>query len=294
MMGVYEIINIENGRSYVGSAVNIKRRWWTHVNNLRKGKHDNEHLQRAWDKYGEGAFSFCLLEEVSDKNSLPKREQYYLDALFEAQEEPYNIAKDAVSSMLGLRASEETKRKRSESRKGFRHTEESKRKMSLALTGRKLSHEHIEKMRMARRGNKLSEEQRRKLSASLKGRNFTDEHRRKLSLAARGKVKSDEHRKKLSIALKGRRLSEEMRHKLSAIRKEMGDIASMQCIAAAVEVLSKPYPAFIHQITGEIIPTGYNLCKLCREKGLLQSSMCAVKNGRRHHHRGWTLLKDGM
>ena len=99
MMGVYEIINLENGRSYVGSSHDIKKRWNLHVWNLRKGKHVNRHLQSAWRKWGEGAFSFCVLEIVGRREDLRKREQPWLDLNFEADDNPYNIARDATASM---------------------------------------------------------------------------------------------------------------------------------------------------------------------------------------------------
>lgn len=78
MQGVYKITNTVNGKFYVGSAINIKRRWTVHRYKLRHNKHDNKHLQSAWNKYGESAFEFSIIELCED--SLQK-EQHYLDAL---------------------------------------------------------------------------------------------------------------------------------------------------------------------------------------------------------------------
>ncbi len=66
MRGIYEIVNLADGKasSYVGSSMNIEQRWHQHRHRLRGGRHRNEHLQRAWDKYGEDAFVFSVLEEV--------------------------------------------------------------------------------------------------------------------------------------------------------------------------------------------------------------------------------------
>lgn len=45
--GIYQIRNIVNGKVYIGSAVNIERRWGMHKNRLKAGQHRNIHLQRA-------------------------------------------------------------------------------------------------------------------------------------------------------------------------------------------------------------------------------------------------------
>ena len=39
MQGIYEIINLIDGESYVGRSVNIAQRWEGHVSGLRKGRH---------------------------------------------------------------------------------------------------------------------------------------------------------------------------------------------------------------------------------------------------------------
>ena len=58
------------------------------------------------------------------------------------------------------------------------------------------------------------------------------------------------------------------------------------------EASTRSYPAFIHQITGEIIPAGVNLKALCQKRGLHHGSMSSVKNGRRSSHKHWVLLSE--
>jgi len=94
MQGIYEIINLMSGDSYVGSSVDIKARWNSHVLALQGKYHNNQCLQKAWDEYGEGAFSFCVLEQIQDVDDLRKREQVWLDRAFEAGG-TYNIAGNA-------------------------------------------------------------------------------------------------------------------------------------------------------------------------------------------------------
>jgi hypothetical protein len=69
----------------------------------------------------------------------------------------------------GLKCSEETKRKLSESHKGITHTEETKRKLSESHKGITPSEESRKKMSESRKGISLSKETRKKMSLSKKG-----------------------------------------------------------------------------------------------------------------------------
>ena len=80
MIGVYKILNTVNNKPYIGSSVNIATRWGKHKSLLRYDKHENMKLQNAWNKYGEEAFVFLILEEC-EIDELLIREQYYLDQL---------------------------------------------------------------------------------------------------------------------------------------------------------------------------------------------------------------------
>lgn len=78
--GIYCIINIKNSKRYIGSSKNIRQRLWSHRSKLRKSKHDNAHLQSAWNKYGEQSFDYYILE-VCDERILLKREQWYINTI---------------------------------------------------------------------------------------------------------------------------------------------------------------------------------------------------------------------
>lgn len=174
-MGIYEITNLGDGKttSYVGSSVDIGKRWSEHVWALRNERHYNSHLQAAWDKYGEGAFSFCVLEQVADTENLLEREQYFLDRAFEVGD-TYNIATDATAPMLGRTPSEETRRKigkanaGNQPRLGCRLMEDTKRRISKSLKGRELSEETKQKIGESLRGRKLSEKHKRKIGEAYK------------------------------------------------------------------------------------------------------------------------------
>ena len=76
-IGIYCIENMINGRKYIGLSRNIEQRWNEHRSKLRRGKHANIYLQRAWDNFGENVFKFYIVE-ICDSNILSEREQYYI------------------------------------------------------------------------------------------------------------------------------------------------------------------------------------------------------------------------
>jgi group I intron endonuclease len=140
--GVYKITNKNNGRYYIGSSVNINNRWNEHKRKLKQNKHDNNFLQKSWNKHGEESFLFEIIEYVVDLSKLLEREQHYLDLIAHDKKISYNLCKTA-GNMLGFKHTEESKNKMSNSRignknsLGFKHIEETKNKMSNSHFGLK-------------------------------------------------------------------------------------------------------------------------------------------------------------
>lgn len=117
---IYQILNSINGKFYIGHSQDYDIRWWEHKRKLKANQHDNIHLQRAWNKYGENAFEFILIELVEETQML-EREQYWIDKLGACDIElGYNINPDAS---------------RPPSPKGRVHSTETRLKISNSTTG---------------------------------------------------------------------------------------------------------------------------------------------------------------
>jgi len=80
--GVYKITNLKNGKIYIGSAKHFKVRASQHRSSLVNQKHQNKHLQASWNKWGEDAFLFEVVETVNGSTEeRRKKEQKYIDNL---------------------------------------------------------------------------------------------------------------------------------------------------------------------------------------------------------------------
>ena len=114
---IYAIRNIQNNKRYIGSTINVKKRWSEHQRTLRNGTHHARHLQRAWKKYGEDAFVFELLETDIVYEDLLKKEQTWLNQ--HHTRELYNTTPYVRNGFHG-----------------YHHTAETKQKISQLHTGR--------------------------------------------------------------------------------------------------------------------------------------------------------------
>ena len=63
---VYGIWNKVSNKWYVGATSRWRIRRGQHKKSLQQNKHHSIKLQRAWNKYGEGAFHFLILEETDN------------------------------------------------------------------------------------------------------------------------------------------------------------------------------------------------------------------------------------
>lgn len=143
-MGIYQIINIIDGKRYIGSSNNLQKRRLEHFNKLKNNKHFNYYLQNAYNKYDLQNFKFEVLEFVESEDLLLSREQYYMELYHVCdRHKGYNLIVDATRNI----PSEEIRKKMSEAHKGKyagknnpmygkSHSLETRKKISEALKGK--------------------------------------------------------------------------------------------------------------------------------------------------------------
>ncbi len=164
------------------------RRKNDHWNKLRQNKHINPIMQSAWNKYGEQAFAFEVLELVLPMGPA-NREQYWLNKLKPFGRKGFNIARDASAPTLGRKvnlgrkATPETREKM----RGRKHSLEARERMRQAKLGKKQLPEYVEKRRQAQIGKVRTPEAREKYRQSKLGNKYR-----------LGKEKSPEEREKIS------------------------------------------------------------------------------------------------
>lgn len=245
---IYQIICTSTGKRYIGQTDNAQRRWWEHCSALRRDVHYSRYLQRAWNKYGENAFSFQVIEECQ-LDQLTQREQYWLDFYKPIAPSGFNLNSRAdMPPMLGKS-----------------HTDEARAKMSANAKGRKLSVEHRAKISAGLAGKKKSPESIAKRVAATKGRPYTAETLARMSAAQKGKKASPETRAKLSAIHKGKKHSPERIEKAANAQRREYVVTSPDGVEMRIK----------------------GLAKFCRENGLYSGCMSKVAIGERKHHKGW-------
>ena len=173
-IGIYKIQSqVHPERIYIGSSVNIHKRFSEHRRRLFLNEHDNPKMQDHFNKYLWQDLKCSIIEECK-KEILVQREQFYIDSL-----NPwFNICRIA-GNCLYKKHSEETKRKLKIARNkrinvgGWHHTEETKKNWSEQRKGKRQSSETIAKRVAKLKGQKRSEEFKKYLSEIKTGeRNY--------------------------------------------------------------------------------------------------------------------------
>jgi hypothetical protein len=70
-MGVYQIKNIQNGKTLVAASRNLRASMNGKKFELRHGSHFNKELQEEWNRYGESSFTFEVLEILKPREDAP-------------------------------------------------------------------------------------------------------------------------------------------------------------------------------------------------------------------------------
>lgn len=145
-MLVYAIRNLVSGKQYVGQTCGFpEQRWRRHTNKLRTRTHENEKLQRAWDKYGEDAFEFYIVRVCSTRKELNTYEKHHIKTT-DAIRNGYNIKEGGDACPIA----ESTKRKLSKIAKqqfeSLSEEEKEARRKYIAEQGRNRSKEATQRM----------------------------------------------------------------------------------------------------------------------------------------------------
>lgn len=156
MVGIYSITNIINGKKYIGQSVDVKSRIRNHKWALRHNRHENDHLQKSFNKYGEDGFIFNIICEC-EETQLDALERFYI-ALYDCINPNYGYNSETGGN-LNKHLSDESRSKMSKMRSGEnsgmwgkKHTEETKAIMREKALGRQMSDEAKEKSSASHKG----------------------------------------------------------------------------------------------------------------------------------------------
>lgn len=170
-MYIYKITNLSNNKIYIGKTIRseISIRWKQHIQALKRGNHDNSHLQRAWNKYGEQSFSFEVIETFNSEHNfdLNNLEIFWIN--YYKSTDP-KIGYNKTFGGDGLVATEEILRKMSKFQKEFQNRPEIKLIKSKTHKGKIVSLESRLRMSKAKKGRRASPESVAKMIATRKGK----------------------------------------------------------------------------------------------------------------------------
>lgn len=252
MIGVYKILNKVNGKFYIGSSIDIEKRFKSHRTQLNRGIHNNTYLQNAWDKYGENNFDFLILEIVDDIDILRDRETHYLQTTKCTDHNVgYNLLNNANVG-LGVSASKEVREKISKACSGTKN----------GNYGRKHTSQELERMYINRWGKDYKKKPRKPYQ-----RKSIDEiklSRKRQSEKMRGRVVTEETRQKIARSRLGTHATEETKAKYRAQRKGIKNANSKLTREQVFEIYEK-------------MNNGVNYKDVCAEYGIGQCWAYKIK-----------------
>lgn len=208
--GIYQIVNLVNGKRYIGSALNLRKRINKHRSELNLKRHHAPHLQYSWSKYGEDSFKFEVLL-YCEKEELIYYEQVYINSL----NPEYNAAKVA-GSCLGTKRTAEQCKAISERLMGHATSEETKEKIRIGNQQKNISEEHKLAISAFQKDKPKSIETRAKMSAWQIDRKLPEESKLKMSTT---RLKMFQLKREMGIPDIRKPCSEESKAKISATKK---------------------------------------------------------------------------
>lgn len=223
--GIYMIINKINGYKYVGKSKNITVRLWQHKSLLKNNQHKYKTgelslLQKAWNKYGEDAFEFKVIE-FCDVDKLNEREQYWIE-FYKCNHAKYRQGYNTTDGGEGAYSNRNVKGRiqinNGQVQKMIYPEEFDFYEKQGFVKG--ILPKTIEKVNKNR--HVLSGEEHWSY-----GRKISDDHKKRISEANKGKPSwlngkhwDDEHKEMLRIKSTGKRLSEESKRKITESKQK--------------------------------------------------------------------------
>lgn len=173
--GIYLILIAEK-LFYIGQAVDLNGRRLQHLSHLRNGKSKCRKLQKAFSEYGEAHFRFQVLQECApDKSVLASVEKKWLDVYMGllGEERILNMCLEEMTSVLGIKRSEETRKRLSVAAKNRKPmTQETRDKISATkrANGDRPSASHMAMLAEKATGRKMPQSLKDKLVSMKVGK----------------------------------------------------------------------------------------------------------------------------
>jgi hypothetical protein len=220
---IYKITNLTNNKCYIGETIqNPKKRWKDHLNAIKRDGGCRA-LKMAIKKYGIEKFKFEVLIICFDEDRLIYEKQY-IKKYNSLVPNGYNILEGGQEGVLGLKHSEETKRKLSLKSKEYNNRPEVKEKsrQKMIELNRRIKagevvkkspkwYKALEEGRIGNRGGKHNEETKNKISNSLKTYYASDSEKVKVNAnkekwhemlkSKKGTNLNDSHKENISTGL---------------------------------------------------------------------------------------------
>lgn len=307
--GIYKITNKINGRIYIGSAKEFKRRWSQHAASLKANKHQNKFLQADYNKCGDAAFIFEIVETTEgDKNERLLIEERYIKQYFDNGKDCYNLCNRAVSRE-GYKAKlpEETKKRMSATSKKNWEDPQYREKMVKAIKEALSDPEVRERKRLGHiRSWDGNEERKEKQSRVIKDLMLDAEYKDNIvkNLLKHQPKGRETFRKRMEedVALK-KKFQTDGKIKADIINKrylEDPDFKKKMDEASVrnIQEYNKRKMEEMEVKAPLISPDGVvydqikNLNEFAKEHGLHSSSLYKLYNGKLKSVRGWKLFID--
>ena len=173
--GIYCIENIITHKRYIGQSINIEDRWCCHKRKLNNNSHDNDYLQKSWNKYGESNFKLLILE-ICSQEDLDIKEIEYIEK-YNTLDRDYGYNLKSGGQLCKNEQSEYIKQKISQSLKEYYKNNPDSRKKRSEKAIEQWSNNEIKNKILGKNnkmfGKKHTDESRKKMSDSKKGKPST-------------------------------------------------------------------------------------------------------------------------